>query len=117
MRKPRCLSIAATLSARGEDGLSPQMRAHVDECLACRAELVGHRSLERELSGLRSVELRAPQDLYAQVMAEVGPWAVPDPSSGGLRVRIAAAAVATAATATAAAGTAVILLRARQRAA
>ena len=118
MRRPRCVSVAATLSARGEAGLSPRMLDHVDGCMVCRSELVGHRSLERDLADLRTSEMRAPADLYPRVMADVGPWAVPDPPPASLRMRIAAAAaVATAATATAAAGTAVIVLRARQRAA
>lgn len=118
MRKPRCVSVAATLSARGELGLSSRMLDHIDECLECRAELASHRTLGRELAGLRVVEMRAPADLYGRVMADVGPWAVPDPPSTSLRVRVAAAAaVATAATATAAAGTAVYFLRVRHRAA
>ncbi|MDJ0792555.1 MAG: hypothetical protein QNJ71_11725 [Acidimicrobiia bacterium] len=119
MRRPRCVSVSATLAARGEPGFTDRMQSHIEACLSCRAEIAGHRRVRRELAALREANHRAPADLHQRVMTEIGPWAVPDediPSS--LRVKVAAAAaVATAATATAAAGTAVIVLRYRHRAA
>ena len=115
--KPRCISVSATLSARGEDGLTDRMGRHIESCFRCRGELSDHRTVTRGLEGLRSIEYVAPREVRPQVMAEIGPWVVPDPASnrsGHVRVA-AAAAVATAATA--AAGTAVLLRFYRQRAA
>jgi hypothetical protein len=93
------------------------MNSHIEGCFNCRSELSGHRTLERELTLLRSAEIRAPREVFPRVMADIGPWAVPEPEpSRGGYVRVAAAA-AFATTATAAAGTAVLFRLYRQRAA
>lgn len=113
----RCVPVSATLSARGEHGLSDRMVAHVEACRRCREELTGHRRLADGMRDLRSTIHAAPSGTYPRVMADIGPWAVPDPDPApSRRLQVAAAAVATAA-ATAAAGTAVVLRIARQRAA
>lgn len=112
----RCVPVVATLSARGEQGLTVGMRRHVGRCERCAAELVGHRALETEMRALRSVTHAAPSEVYPRVMDGIGPWSVPMPAGHGPRRALVAAlaAVATAA-ATAAAGVAVIMVRHRQR--
>ncbi|MGI9666734.1 MAG: hypothetical protein ACR2N2_06470 [Acidimicrobiia bacterium] len=119
MLRPRCVSVAATLAARGEDGLTDPMISHVDSCLACRSELSAHRELRDQLRSLALVTDQAPAEVYPNVMAEVGPWAVPETASQTRRTpaRIAAAAAVATAAATAAAGTAVLFKIYRQRAA
>lgn len=113
----RCVPVSATLSSRGEHGLSDRMVAHVDACPRCRRELAGYRLLADAMCDLRSTIHPAPSGTYPRVMADIGPWAVPDPDPApNRRLQVAAAAVATAA-ATAAAGTAVVLRISRQRAA
>lgn len=117
MRKPRCLSVTATLSSRGEAQLTPRMQEHMERCFRCRSELAEHRAFRDELALLRLAEYRAPREVYPRVMEDIGPWVVPDeeiPRVGKARVA-AAAVVATAATA--AAGTAVIFRMYRHRAA
>lgn len=114
----RCVPVKATLSARGEAGLTPAMRSHVEVCRLCTAEVEDERLLAAGVAVLRGSTMTAPAEVLPRVMEGIGPWAVPDPGDGAsptLRV-VAAAAVATAA-ATAAAGTAVLVLRLRHRAA
>jgi hypothetical protein len=112
----RCVPIAATLSARGEDGLTSGMERHVEECLRCRRELLDRRAVLGSLAELRDVTYPAPAEVRIRVMESIGPWSVPAPGRDHRATVAAAAAVATAA-ATAAAGTAVLLMRHRQRAA
>ncbi len=114
----RCIPVRATLLSRGEEGLSASMLEHVDGCFRCRSELSGHRALRSELAALSPTAHTAPPDTVHRVMAEVGPWAVPDPAprtTSTIKIA-AAAAVATAATA-AAAGTAIVFRVYRHRAA
>ena len=117
MRKPRCVAVAATLSSRGEDELTAKMQSHIDGCFVCRSELSEYRAWQTQLELVRATQYQAPREVYPRVMADIGPWAVPDPDpakAGKVKVA-AAAAVATAATA--AAGTAVLFRLYRQRAA
>ena len=68
------------------------------------------------LHDLRAETFTAPSEILPRVMADIGPWAVPDTQGRrDKRIPVAAAAVATA-MATAAAGTAVALRIYRQRA-
>lgn len=116
---PRCVAVTATLSARGEDGLTERMLAHVDGCFACRSEMSAHRDLHAQFAQLAEITYAAPAEVYPNVMAEVGPWAVPIPehSARPSTGQIAAAAAVATAAATAAAGTAVLFRIYRQRAA
>ncbi len=108
----RCVAVKATLSARGEPGLTSPMSSHVVDCFACRSELSTHRNLHNSLKGLRAVEMVAPTHLLPNVMAETVPWVVPDQPEGfSRRIPVAAAA----ALATAAAGSAVLFKLYRQR--
>jgi len=117
MRKPRCVAVTATLSSRGEDELTSKMQTHLDGCFTCRSELSEFRAWQTQLDLLRATEYQAPREVYPRVMAEIGPWVVPDPDPGKVgRARVAAAA-AVATAATAAAGTAVLFRLYRQRAA
>jgi len=111
------LSVTATLSSRGEDELTQKMQSHLEGCFACRSELSEHRAWQHQLADLRTAEFQAPREVFPRVMAEIGPWVVPDldPVNAGKARVAAAAAVATAATA--AAGTAVLFRLYRQRAA
>lgn len=114
----RCVPIAATLTARGESGLTDAMHRHVSSCGRCRADLSDHSAVEVEMQQLRSVSYPAPPDVYHRVMDAIGPWSVPAPErTRDHRAAIAAAAAVATAAATAAAGTAVLVLRHRQRAA
>lgn len=114
----RCVSIAATLSARGEDGLTDRMERHIRSCLRCQADLADHRSLQRAFVGLKQVTYPAPGEIPFRVMEAIGPWSVPaSHETRDHRTAVAAAAAVATAAATAAAGTAVLLLRHRQRAA
>jgi hypothetical protein len=106
----RCVTVKATLSARGEHGLTPPMSFHVGECFSCRRELSTHRNLSSGLGDLRDVEIAAPADVLPNVMAEIVPWSVPD-LARHRRLPVAAAA----AVATAAAGSAVLFRLYRQR--
>ncbi len=116
-RSVRCIPVRATLLSRGEDGLSASMSDHVDGCFACRSDLAAHRALLTELRSLDPEAHRAPAETVDRVMADVGPWAVPDPSPRSAAVlRIAAAAAVATATA-AAAGTAIAFSVYRHRAA
>lgn len=116
MKHPRCIAVAATLASRGEEELTTKMQAHVERCFSCRAEVSDHRTWQHHLAHLRSVEYQAPRGVYPRVMADIGPWVVPDQDQPRVaRATVAAAAVATAATA--AAGTAVLFRLYRQRAA
>lgn len=110
----RCVAVKATLSARGEQGLTPFMSSHVDSCFACRTALFSHRGLQSTLRDLRNVEMIAPPHVLPNVMAETIPWVVRGrPAGFSRRVPVAAAA----AVATAAAGSAVLFRLYRQRAA
>ena len=112
-----CVPIAATISSRGEAGLTPRMHRHVEACERCQGDLSDQRRLMEGLHGLRDETFAAPGEILPRVMADIGPWAVPDAHGRRDRwVPVAAAAVATA-MATAAAGTAVALRIYRQRAA
>lgn len=116
--KTRCVPVTATLSTRGEDGLTGRQRDHIDGCFACRSELSAHRAIAEGMHRLRSETFHAPAEVVPGVMDRIGPWAVPehgDESERNLHL-VAAAAVATAATA-AAAGTAVLVRLYRHRAA
>lgn len=114
----RCVSISATLSARGEEGLTDGMERHVESCLQCRREVVEHRELRRALVELKQATYRAPAEIPFRVMDAIGPWSVPTHAeTRDHRTSVAAAAAVATAAATAAAGTAVLLLRHRQRAA
>ena len=73
-----CVPISATISARGEDGLTPRMQRHVEGCHQCQGELADHRMVARGLSDLRNVTYSAPAEIMPRVMADIGPWAVPD---------------------------------------
>jgi hypothetical protein len=111
----RCVTVAATLSARGEEGLTDSMRRHSLDCGRCRsdrADLAAYRDAVVSLTGTRYV---APASIVPRVMAEVGPWVVPPPAPAvAHRVRVGAAAIATAA-ATATAGTVVLMRMHRHR--
>lgn len=109
----RCLSVTATLDARGERGLTARMRSHVETCDACGKALADERALRRGFAELSATTLMAPAEIIPRVMDGIGPWAVPDPEPRGHRAAIAAAVVATATAA--AAGTAVIVRFARHR--
>lgn len=115
--RARCVPISATLSARGESGLTTRMASHVEACDRCAAEVADERVVRSELDRLAATTLRAPAEIVPRVMDGIGPWAVPDPEVRNHRLAVAAAAaVATAATA-AAAGTAVLVRIHRHRAA
>lgn len=113
-----CVPVKATISARGDDGLTQAMWAHIDACASCQEELANDQLIRTDLRELASVTIQAPAEILPRVMERIGPWAVSDPAptgpSSAVKV-IAAAAVATAATA--AASTVVILHRSRSRAA
>lgn len=110
----KCISVTATMSARGAEGLTPAMTRHIDGCNRCRDEFAMFTSLADRLGELRYVEFTAPRDTAQRVMAEIGPYAVPEPSGrSDYRIGIAAAA----AVATAACGTAVLVRMYRHRAA
>ena len=115
----KCVPVKATLSARGDEGLTTAMWSHVESCSSCQADLADDRLIREDLKALAGVVHTAPAGTMPRVMASVGPWAVPDPepsTTGPSAKVLAAAAVATAA-ATAAASTVVILTRYRHRAA
>ena len=116
--KTRCVPVTATLSTRGEGGLTERQRNHIDGCFACRSELSAHRAIAEGMEQLRLETLHAPAEVLHGVMDRIGPWAVPEHGEDGERNLhlVAAAAVATAATA-AAAGTAVLVRLYRHRAA
>jgi len=114
----RCVSIAATLSARGEDGLTDQMERHIDGCPRCQTDIADHRLLQRAFVELRQATYPAPGEIPFRVMDAIGPWSVPtNAEARDHRTAVAAAAAVATAAATAAAGTAVLFLRHRQRAA
>lgn len=114
-----CVPVKATINARGEEGLTSSMWSHIEGCEACSQALADDQLIRNDLRALSLVTITAPAEVVPRVMDRIGPWAVPDPepasASSTVKV-IAAAAVATAA-ATAAASTAVLLHRARHRAA
>ena len=111
----RCMTVAATLSARGEDGLTRSMRGHTRDCSRCRADVADHATYRDAVAALRRVEYAAPPEIMPRVMAEVGPWVVPAPAPAvAHRLRVAAAAIATA-VATATAGTVVAVRMHRHR--
>ena len=117
---PRCVTVVATLSSRGATGLTPRMVGHIDRCERCHREWASTKDMEAGFARMRRWELVAPPDILPRVMADIGPWSVPDVAVRRRDSRFAVAAAATAAVATAAtaaAGTVVLLLRARHRAA
>ncbi len=116
--KARCVPVTATLSTRGESGLTGRQHRHIDGCFACRSELSAHRAIGETMHRLRFETLYAPAEILPGVMDRIGPWAVPEHGEEAERNLhlVTAAAVATAATA-AAAGTAVLVRLYRHRAA
>ncbi len=111
----RCVTVAATLSARGDEGLTDPMRRHSLDCGQCRSERSGHAAYRDALESLRGTEYVAPASIVHRVMSEVGPWVVPAPEPAmAHRLRVATAAIATAA-ATATAGTVVLMRMHRHR--
>ncbi|MGI9585373.1 MAG: hypothetical protein ACR2N7_07255 [Acidimicrobiia bacterium] len=88
------------------------MSSHVGQCFSCRRELSTHRLLAETLVELRDTELVAPARIVPNVMAEIVPWAVPEPARDR---RLPVATAAAVATATAAAGSAVLFRLYRQR--
>jgi len=115
VKRPRCLTVAATLASRGEDELTPRMHGHIEQCFACRSEVSEHRAWRQQLAHMRALQYQAPREVYPRVMQEIGPWVVPDQEQPRVGRATVAAAVATAATA--AAGTAVLFRLYRHRAA
>lgn len=109
-----CRAVHVSLPTLGESVLPGPLASHVETCVPCRGEVVGYRTMHRELDAMAATTQRAPGGLTNDVLASLGPVAVvSEPAKRDHRVPVAAAAVV----ATAAAGTAVLFRLYRQRAA
>lgn len=115
-----CDAIAATLAdyADGVDAAPADIRAHVDTCLRCQAEIVQYRRLLRGLHNLRTEVLEpAPghlTSLLAHIEAAGERSAIRSIMSGRRGAYMGGIALATAAAG--AAGAVVLAGRARRRA-
>lgn len=94
-----CRVVQALAPSQGV--LGARMNRHVDECLACQAEIARYGKLRRQLAALADVTVAAPKPLAAAVAAAIASSEgasrmVRDPSQVG-RVIAAAGAVAAAA--------------------
>jgi len=74
------MTVAATLSARGEGGLTRSMRGHTRDCRRCGADVADHATYRDAVAALGRVEYVAPPEIMPRVMADVGPWIVPAPA-------------------------------------
>ena len=70
---PVCDELASTLGdyAEGTDIAPPEVRAHVESCLRCQAELVQYRRLLRTLHTLRTEVLQPAPGHLASVLASL----------------------------------------------
>jgi hypothetical protein len=115
-----CDAIAATLGdyAEGVEAAPDDIRAHVDTCLRCQAEIVQYRRLLRGLHNLRTEVLEpAPgqlTSLLAHIEAAGERSAIRSIMSGRRGAYVGGIALATAAAG--AAGAVVLAGRARRRA-
>ena len=115
-----CDAIAATLGdyAEGVESAPAEIRAHVETCLRCQAEIVQYRRLLRNLHNLRTEILEPAPGHLASVLAQLEAAgersAIRSIMSGRRGAYMGGIALATAAAG--AAGAVVLAGRARRRA-
>ena len=63
-----CLDVRAALPAAADDELEPQVRAHVDTCLRCQAEIAQYRRIRRLMRSHEPQLAMVPLGLHAAVM-------------------------------------------------
>lgn len=97
----RCLAVSAALPALLDSvHPDPRLRAHLDGCLQCQAELAQYRKMGRALRGLREVVIDPGPALLVDVFAGLsGPGDLESGSALGWRrtACLGGVAVATAA--------------------
>ena len=69
----RCDEVAPLLPAMSDGSVRPpsDMRAHVEHCLRCQAELVQHRRVLRTMRSLRSEVLEPAPGVLTDVLAAI----------------------------------------------
>jgi hypothetical protein len=116
----QCDDVARLLPAAVDGGaaVAPAMRAHIEQCLRCQAELARYRRMLRGLQLLRTRYLEPSPGLLAQTLAAIGEVGEREARQALLNGRRLAYAGAIGGAAVAAgAATAVVLAhRARRRA-
>ncbi len=70
---PICDELASTLGdyAEGVETATPEVRAHVETCLRCQAELVQYRRLLKSLHSLRTEVLEPAPGALAGILANL----------------------------------------------
>ncbi len=106
LRTSACRDAATSLQglAGGEELVDPAVRAHVERCLRCQAEVVAYRRILRGLRSLRHEVVTPPPGALAAVLAALeaadarhttlaATWAARAAYVGGITVATGAAGV------------------------
>ena len=78
--KPTCAVVRSLAPSNDVSDLSARLEGHINECLACQAEMARYGKLRRQLASLAGVVVPAPAQLVDEVEAAIA--AETDPIEG-----------------------------------